>query len=100
MGSRLESSVAPGAGRRAVPLKRVKQPSVRLLDRRIQESRYYRAELWGRKDRIVRCARENCQPSDLPETRRPRFGEELNAEKMKKAIWLRPEAVAQIEFLE
>ncbi len=44
--------------------------------------------------------RENCQPSDLPETRRPRFGEELNAEKMKKAIWLRPEAVAQIEFLE
>ena len=37
---------------------------------------------------------------NLPETRRSRFGEELNAEKMKKAIWLRPEAVAQIEFLE
>jgi bifunctional non-homologous end joining protein LigD len=36
----------------------------------------------------------------MPETRRPRFGEELNAEKMKKAVWLRPEAVAQIEFLE
>jgi ATP-dependent DNA ligase len=37
---------------------------------------------------------------NLPETRRSRFGGELNAEKMKKAVWLRPEAVAQIEFLE
>jgi bifunctional non-homologous end joining protein LigD len=36
----------------------------------------------------------------LPETRRLRFGEELNAEKIKKAVWLRPEAVAQIAFLE
>jgi ATP-dependent DNA ligase len=37
---------------------------------------------------------------NLPETKKPRFGEELSAEKMKKAVWLRPEAVAQIEFLE
>jgi DNA ligase D-like protein (predicted ligase) len=42
----------------------------------------------------------NCPFVNLPETRRSRFGEELNAEKMKKAIWLRPQAVAQIEFLE
>jgi len=42
----------------------------------------------------------SCPFVNLPETRRPRFGEELNEEKMKKAIWLRPEAVAQIEFLE
>jgi bifunctional non-homologous end joining protein LigD len=42
----------------------------------------------------------NCPFVNLPETRRSRFGEELNAEKMKKAVWLRPEAVAQIEFLE
>src|SRR6266403_4269949 len=41
-----------------------------------------------------------CPFVNLPETRRSRFGEELNGEKMKKAIWLRPEAVAQIEFLE
>ncbi len=41
-----------------------------------------------------------CPFANLPETRRSRFGEELNAEKMKKAVWLRPEAVAQIEFLE
>ena len=37
---------------------------------------------------------------NLPETRRSRFGEELNVEKMQKAVWLKPEAVAQIEFLE
>src|SRR5713226_352090 len=41
-----------------------------------------------------------CPFVNLPETRRSRFGEELNVEKMKKAVWLRPEAVAQIEFLE
>ena len=37
---------------------------------------------------------------NLPETKKSRFGEELNAEKMKKAVWLKPEIVAQIEFLE
>jgi len=42
----------------------------------------------------------DCPFVNLPETRRSRFGKELNAEKMKKAVWLRPEAVAQIEFLE
>src|ERR1700740_2941851 len=41
-----------------------------------------------------------CPFVNLPETKRSRFGEELNAEKMKKAVWLKPEAVAQIEFLE
>ena len=41
-----------------------------------------------------------CPFVNLPETRRSRFGEELNAEKMMKTVWLRPEAVAQIEFLE
>jgi DNA ligase D-like protein (predicted ligase) len=41
-----------------------------------------------------------CPFMNLPETRRSRFGEELNAEKMKKAVWLKPEAVAQLEFLE
>jgi ATP-dependent DNA ligase len=41
-----------------------------------------------------------CPFVNLPETRQSRFGEELNVEKMKKAVWLKPEAVAQIEFLE
>src|ERR1700693_3824117 len=41
-----------------------------------------------------------CPFANLPDTRRSRFGEELSAEKMKQAVWLRPEAVAHIEFLE
>ena len=41
-----------------------------------------------------------CPFVNLPDTKRSRWGEELDAEKMKKAVWLRPEAVAQIEFLE
>jgi bifunctional non-homologous end joining protein LigD len=41
-----------------------------------------------------------CPFVNLPETKKSRFGEELNAEKMKKAVWLKPEVVAQIEFLE
>jgi DNA ligase D-like protein (predicted ligase) len=41
-----------------------------------------------------------CPFVNLPETKKSRFGEELNADKMKKAVWLKPEIVAQIEFLE
>jgi DNA ligase D-like protein (predicted ligase) len=41
-----------------------------------------------------------CPFVNLPETKKSRFGEELNAEKMKKAVWLKPEIVAQLEFLE
>ena len=37
---------------------------------------------------------------NLPEAHPARFGRELDAEAMKKAVWLRPELVAQIEFLE
>jgi len=37
---------------------------------------------------------------NLPETRKARWGEALTAEKMKKCVWVRPEVVAQIEFLE
>src|SRR5690348_7525717 len=50
--------------------------------------------------KLKHLATQTCPFVNLPETRRSRFGEELNAEKMKKAIWLKPEAVAQIEFLE
>jgi DNA ligase D-like protein (predicted ligase) len=41
-----------------------------------------------------------CPFVNLPETQPPRFGRELDAEAMKKAVWLRPEMVAQIDFLE
>jgi bifunctional non-homologous end joining protein LigD len=37
---------------------------------------------------------------NLPESHPARFGRELDTEAMKKAVWLRPEVVAQIEFLE
>jgi len=41
-----------------------------------------------------------CPFGNLPETRRSRWGEGLTAEGMKKCVWVRPELVAQIEFLE
>jgi DNA ligase D-like protein (predicted ligase) len=41
-----------------------------------------------------------CPFLNLPETRKARWGEALTAEKMKKCVWVRPEIVAQIEFLE
>ena len=37
---------------------------------------------------------------NLPDTRKSRWGDELTAEKMKECVWLRPEAVVQVEFLE
>jgi DNA ligase D-like protein (predicted ligase) len=41
-----------------------------------------------------------CPFVNLPETRRSRWGEGLTAEGMKKCVWVRPELVAQVEFLE
>ena len=41
-----------------------------------------------------------CPFLNLPEKHRSRWGEGLTAEDMKKCVWLRPEFVAQIEFLE
>ena len=38
--------------------------------------------------------------ANLPDTHKSRWGDELTAEKMKECVWLHPEAVAQIEFLE
>ena len=45
-------------------------------------------------------ATERCPFANLPDKRKSRFGEELNAEKMKKAVWLKPKVVVEIEFLE
>jgi ATP-dependent DNA ligase len=41
-----------------------------------------------------------CPFVNLPETGKARWGEALTAEKMKKCVWVRPEIVAQLEFLE
>jgi ATP-dependent DNA ligase len=41
-----------------------------------------------------------CPFANLPETGRSRWGEPLDEKKMKKCVWVRPQLVAQIEFLE
>jgi DNA ligase D-like protein (predicted ligase) len=41
-----------------------------------------------------------CPFVNLPETRKGRWGEALTVEKMKKCVWVRPQVVAQLEFLE
>jgi ATP-dependent DNA ligase len=41
-----------------------------------------------------------CPFENLPEAASGRWGQGLTVEKMKGCIWLKPEAVAQIEFLE
>jgi DNA ligase D-like protein (predicted ligase) len=38
--------------------------------------------------------------ANLPDTHKSRWGDELTAEKMTQCVWLRPESVAQIDFLE
>jgi DNA ligase D-like protein (predicted ligase) len=43
---------------------------------------------------------DKCPFINLPETRKARWGEAMTAEKMKECAWVRPELVAQIEFLE
>ena len=42
----------------------------------------------------------NCPFANLPEKKQSRWGLGLTAEEMKKCVWVRPELVAQIEFLE
>jgi DNA ligase D-like protein (predicted ligase) len=41
-----------------------------------------------------------CPFINLPETRKARWGEAMTVEKMKECVWVRPEIVAQIDFLE
>jgi DNA ligase D-like protein (predicted ligase) len=43
---------------------------------------------------------DRCPFVNLPETGRSRWGEILDAEKMKKCVWVRPNLVAVVEFLE
>jgi DNA ligase D-like protein (predicted ligase) len=42
----------------------------------------------------------DCPFANLPETGRSRWGDPMDLEKMKKCVWVRPQAVAQISFLE
>jgi len=43
---------------------------------------------------------QDCPFANLPEVHKGRWGDGLTAEDMKKCVWVRPEVVAQIEFLE
>ena len=43
---------------------------------------------------------DECPFSNLPETRKARWGEAMTAERMKECVWVRPELMAQIDFLE
>jgi ATP-dependent DNA ligase len=56
-----------------------------------------RRQVFGRLRPLVT---PECPFVNLPETHRSRWGEGLTAEDMKKCIWVIPELVAQIEFLE
>ncbi len=51
-------------------------------------------------ERLKPLVTDKCPFVNLPETGRARWGEILDAEKMKKCVWVRPKLVAVIEFLE
>jgi DNA ligase D-like protein (predicted ligase) len=51
-------------------------------------------------DAIKHLKTAKCPFVNLPEKEAGRWGQGLTAEKMKLCVWLRPEAVAQIDFLE
>lgn len=50
--------------------------------------------------KLARLKTSNCAFSNLPETQKTRWGEGFTADKMRKAVWVKPQLVAQIEFLE
>jgi DNA ligase D-like protein (predicted ligase) len=51
-------------------------------------------------EKLKRLIIDKCPFVNLPETGRARWGEILDAEKMKKCVWTRPALVGVIEFLE
>ena len=51
-------------------------------------------------EKISALTTKKCPFENLPEKQVGRWGQGLTAEKMKECVWLRPEAVARIDFLE
>ncbi len=49
-------------------------------------------------DPIKHLTTPECPFANLPEAAAGRWGQGLIAEKMKECVWLKPEAVAQIEY--
>ena len=56
-----------------------------------------RREVFGQ---IKHLTTSTCPFANLPEKQAGRWGQGLTAEKMKECVWLKPEAVANFEFLE
>jgi ATP-dependent DNA ligase len=50
--------------------------------------------------RIKNLKATRCPFANLPETSAGRWGQGLTAEKMRKCVWLKPEAVVRLDFLE
>lgn len=51
-------------------------------------------------EQIKHLKTNRCPFANLPEKAAGRWGQGLTAEKMKECVWLKPESVAQVEFLE
>jgi DNA ligase D-like protein (predicted ligase) len=51
-------------------------------------------------ERLKRLRTPKCPFANLPEPAAGRWGQGLTAEKMKECVWVRPEMVAEIQFLE
>ena len=51
-------------------------------------------------EKLMPLITDKCPFVNLPETGRARWGEILDAEKMKKCVWVRSKLVAVIEFVE
>jgi bifunctional non-homologous end joining protein LigD len=51
-------------------------------------------------EKIKHLKMPKCPFANLPEATAGRWGQGLTAEKMKECVWLRPEVVAEIQFLE
>ncbi len=49
---------------------------------------------------LVPLVTTGCPFANLPEARSGRWGEGLTADKLKECIWVRPELVAEMEFVE
>ena len=51
-------------------------------------------------EKIKHLKTSKCPFVNLPEATAGRWGQGLTAEKIKECVWLRPEVIAQIQFLE
>jgi bifunctional non-homologous end joining protein LigD len=51
-------------------------------------------------ERMTPLIQKTCPFKNLPETTHGRWGQGFTADKMKKCVWLKPELVVRVDFLE